>query len=230
MHVGLIPDGNRRYMAKKRIGSLLSSYDMGIGKFYDFLKWCKDLGIDEVTIYALSTENLENRGKKELETLFSVFNRHALDGIKDLQLHERKIRVRICGDLRYLTKKSKNIKAAKEMVSNLRKLEKSTSKYEDFTLNLAIAYGGRAEIISAVKKTISSGRKINTENIEKNLWVKNPVDILIRTSESRISNFLLWQVAYSEIYFVGKLWQEFERKDLVKIVSDFRGRERRYGK
>ncbi len=230
MHVALIPDGNRRFMAKKHIENLLNSYDLGIGKFYDFLKWCHDLGVDEVTIYALSLENLESRGEKELETLYTVFKKHALKGQTDKDLHERKIKISVCGDLDYLVEKSKNRKLAAEMAANLRKLEEATKDYTDFKVNLAIAYGGRQEIIAAAKKTADSGLEVNEENIRSNLWIKSYPDLLVRTSESRISNFMLWQLAYSEIYFVDKLWQEFEKADLEKILLDFKERDRRYGR
>jgi tritrans,polycis-undecaprenyl-diphosphate synthase [geranylgeranyl-diphosphate specific] len=230
MHVGLIPDGNRRFMAKKHIGSLLMSYDLGINKFYDFLEWCYDLGVKEVTLYALSIENITNRDKREVETLFNVFNKHALNGLTDKNLHEKKIRVNLCGDREVLLTQKVSPKLAAEMVENLTKLEQATRNYKNFTLNLAIAYGGRQEIISAVKKMVSDGVEISEENMSKNMWVKDDPDIIIRTSEDRLSNFLLWQSAYSEIYFVPKLWQEFGKKDLAKILKDYTNRERRYGR
>ncbi|MBU0761761.1 MAG: di-trans,poly-cis-decaprenylcistransferase [Candidatus Altiarchaeota archaeon] len=230
MHVGLIPDGNRRFMAKKHIENLLNSYDLGIGKFYDFLKWCHDLGVNEVTIYALSLENIQSRGETELNTLFNVFNKHALKGVTDKDLHERKIRINVCGDLDGLVTVSKNKELASEMVSNLRKLVSATSQYTNFIVNLAIAYGGRQEILYAAKKIVAAGEELTEENLSKNLWVPSNPDLLIRTSEARISNFMLWQLAYSEIYFVDKLWQEFDKKDLEDIISDFKSRDRRFGK
>ncbi|MFH1054959.1 MAG: polyprenyl diphosphate synthase [Candidatus Altiarchaeota archaeon] len=230
MHIGLIPDGNRRFMVKKRIENLLMSYDMGIRKFYDFLGWCYDLKVDEVTLYALSLENLVNRDKSEIESLFKVFNKHAKKGINDKKLHENKVRVRFCGDRDSLLKVSPNKKLAAEMIDNLTKLEEATKKYTKFTLNLAIAYGGRQEILNALKKMVSNGSEVNEENLRANLWVKDDPEIIIRTSEERLSNFLLWQSAYSEIYFVPKLWQEFGKQDLVDILGEFESRERRYGR
>jgi tritrans,polycis-undecaprenyl-diphosphate synthase [geranylgeranyl-diphosphate specific] len=230
MHVGLIPDGNRRFMAKKHIGSLLMSYDMGINKFYDFLEWCYDLKVSEVTLYALSIENLASRDKLEVETLLRVFSKHAKKGLTDKNLHERKVKVNLCGDREHLLKKSPNKKLAAEMVDNLEKLEEATKDYKNFTLNLAIAYGGRQEILHAMKAMSLQGAEINEENLRANLWVKNDPDIIIRTSEDRLSNFLLWQSAYSEIYFVPKLWQEFDKPDLKAVLDDFMSRERRYGR
>jgi tritrans,polycis-undecaprenyl-diphosphate synthase [geranylgeranyl-diphosphate specific] len=229
MHVGLIPDGNRRFMAKRHISDLLMSYDMGINRFYDFLEWCYDLGVDEVTLYALSTENIENRSKTEIETLFKAFNKHAIKGLTDKEIHDKKIRVNLCGDREFLLKNKKSPKLAKEMVENLTKLEEATKDYRKFTLNLAIAYGGRQEIVHAARAAAAEG-EITEDSIRRNLWVKGDPDIIIRTSEERISNFLLWQSAYSEIYFLEKLWQEFTKKDLAKVLTDYKNRERRYGR
>jgi tritrans,polycis-undecaprenyl-diphosphate synthase [geranylgeranyl-diphosphate specific] len=225
MHIGVIPDGNRRFMKKKGIASLGESYDLGINKFYDFLEWSIDLGVDEVTVYALSSENLENRGALEIKTLLSVFSRQAKDMIKDERIHRNKINVRICGDKELLTKKG-----GRDALAELEKLEDATKYYKEFRLNLAVAYGGRQEILNAVKLLAESGKEITETNLKENLWVKNYPDIIIRTSERRISNFLTWQSAYSEIYFIEKLWQEFGREDLEKVLGDYKSRERRYGK
>ena len=229
MHIGLIPDGNRRYMKKRGILNLMNSYRSGISKFYDFLEWCMKRGVNEVTIYALSMENIKNRGKKEVETLYTVFSEQAKKGLEDRRIHERKIHINVCGDKEYL-KNNGNKKLGEELVENMEKLEQSTSDYDKFTLNFAMGYGGRQEIIEAVKKTASSGLEINEKNIRKNLWVKDYPEIVIRTSEDRLSNFLPWQSAYSEIYFVDKLWQEFDEKDLDKIIEDYNSKERRFGK
>jgi undecaprenyl diphosphate synthase len=112
----------------------------------------------------------------------------------------------------------------------MEKLAEVTKDYSNFTLNFAVGYGGRQEIIDAVKKVNSQGLEVNEENIRKNLWVKDYPEIVIRTSEDRLSNFLLWQSAYSEIYFVDKLWQDFKEKDLENIIGDYNSRERRFGK
>jgi len=205
MHIGLIPDGNRRFMVKQHIQNLLMSYDLGINKFYDFLEWCNDLGVKEVTIYALSLENITGRGASEVNTLYNVFSKHAIKGINDSDLHEKKIRVCVLGDLDFIVENSPNKPAAEEMVANLRKLEHVTSEYANFRLNLAIGYGGRQEILHAV-------------------------NALVEKSEDRLSNFLLWQSAYSEIFFVNKLWQEFGKDDLEVIVKEYKDRERRYGR
>ncbi len=229
MHIALIPDGNRRYMAKKKI-NLLESYDQGIKKFYEFIEWCSKLEVDEITLYALSLENIQNRGEEEIETLFSVFNDHALEAMKESRIHDNKVQINICGNKDYLLQSGANSALGKEVYDNLTKLEEVTKDYDKLKLNLAIAYGGRQEIINACQTVVDAGLKLTEENIKKNLWVPDYPDILIRTAEDRISNFLLWQAAYSEIYFMEKLWQEFQEEDLNKLLADFRSRERRYGK
>ena len=225
MHIGVIPDGNRRFMKKKGIASLGKSYDLGINKFYDFLDWCIEFKVDEITLYALSIENLENRGMLEIKTLLMVFSEHAKKMLVDERMHKNKVQVRITGDRELLIKKG-----GRKALENLEELEEATKDYDKFIVNLAVAYGGRQEILNAVKKIAEEGEEINEKNIKKNLWVKDYPDIIIRTSEKRLSNFLTWQSAYSEIYFIDKLWQEFEKNDLKIILSDFKSRERRFGK
>jgi len=229
MHIGLIPDGNRRYMKKKGITNLMDSYRAGINKFYDFLEWSMKRGVKEVTIYALSMENIKNRDPREIESLYTVFSEQAKKAIKDDRIHKNRIHINICGDKEFLVKNG-NPQLAKELVGNMGDLEKETAKYSNFTLNFAIAYGGRQEIVNAVKKLLSKGLEVNEENIGKNLWVKDEPEIIIRTSEDRLSNFLVWQSAYSEVYFLEKLWQDFTEKDLDDVLKDYSSRERRFGK
>lgn len=229
MHIGIIPDGNRRYMSKRGILSLKESYQMGITKFYDLMEWCIDLNIDEVTAYALSIENLENRGGQEIKTLLNLFSMQALSTLNNERIHKNRVHINICGDKNYLLTAGGN-GLGNAVVESLCKLEDLTKGYDKLTLNLAIGYGGRQEIINSVKNVVNSGLELNEENIRKNLWINSYPEIIIRTAESRLSNFLLWQSAYSEIYFVDRLWQEFEREDLVDIISNYRSKERRFGR
>ncbi len=228
MHIGIIPDGNRRYMRKNVISDLKESYYMGIKKFYDFVEWCIDLGVKETTVYALSIENLKNRSKFEINLLLKLFASQAMDLLKSDMIRKNKVHINICGNREYLADKINPL--GSDVIKNLSKLENLTKDYSNFTLNLAIAYGGRQEIINSVNKIINDGLEVSEENIEKNLWVRTYPDIIIRTAESRLSNFLLWQSAYSEIYFVDKLWQEFEKSDLIKIVENYNLKERRFGR
>jgi undecaprenyl diphosphate synthase len=230
MHIAVIPDGNRRYMQKHGILNLRDSYERGINKFYEFLEWCTELGANEVTIYALSTENIENRGKQELTILLNLFADQALNALNNGKIHENKVRVNICGDLEYLSKKISNDQLREKVIESFKNLEQTTQGYDKVNLNLAIAYGGRAEIINAAKSVVNANLPLTEENLKEQLWVKSYPDIIIRTSESRLSNFLLFQGAYSEIYFIPKLWQEFEKKDLVNVIKDFNSKERRFGR
>ncbi|MFH1126299.1 MAG: polyprenyl diphosphate synthase, partial [Candidatus Altiarchaeota archaeon] len=200
-----------------------------ISKFYDFLDWCMKRGVKEVTIYALSMENIKNRGSEEIETLYKVFAEQAKKALDDGRIHNNRIHINICGDKRYLTKTG-NDALGGALVESMEELEKKTKDYSDFTLNFAIAYGGRQEIVHAARELASSGQEINEENLRKHLWVKDYPEIVIRTSEDRLSNFLLWQSAYSEIYFIDKLWQDFSEEDLQNVIEDYNSRERRFGK
>ncbi|ODS42933.1 MAG: di-trans,poly-cis-decaprenylcistransferase [Candidatus Altiarchaeales archaeon IMC4] len=229
MHIGIIPDGNRRYMEKKGIMELEKSYRAGINKFYDFLDWCISLEVDEVTVYALSLENIKNRSDGETGLLFRLFAEHAEDMSTSKRLHDSKVRVVVSGDIDAI-RNMKDKRLAERVISDLRKLEESTKGYKKATVNFAIAYGGRQEIINAAKKVVAERLPLTEENLQKNLWVKNDPDLIIRTSESRLSNFMVWQSAYSELYFVDKLWQEFELGDLNKIMDDYKLRDRRFGK
>lgn len=228
MHIGVIPDGNRRFMRKKNIVSLINSYNMGIEKFHQFLEWCIDLGVTEVTLYALSLENIQNRSHKEISTLLTLFSDHALESLNDDRIHENKVKINFCGDKNHLLGVGNPV--GKKVVENIEKLEKNTKDNDNIRLNIALAYGGRQEILHAVNAVIKSGSEITEENLRKHLWVKNYPDIILRTAESRLSNFLLWQSAYSEIYFVDKLWQEIEKDDLISVIGDYSGRDRRFGR
>ncbi len=228
MHIGMIPDGNRRFMKKNGIFNLKESYRLGIDKFHMFLEWCIDLGVDEVTIYALSLENMENRGYREVNTLLNLFSDHALNSLEDERIRKNGVRINFCGDREYLSNFGNP--SGKGIMNNINRLEECTKDYENLRLNIALAYGGRQEIINAVKNVINSGLELNEENLRKNLWVKNYPEIIIRTAESRLSNFLLWQCAYSEIYFIDKLWQEIEKGDIINVLEDYKVSDRRFGR
>ena len=228
MHVGIIPDGNRRYMKKIGIDDLEKAYRMGIDRFYDLVEWCDELGVNEVTMYTLSLENLENRGMEELYILMNLFAENTLKVLSDERMHNREIKVNICGNREYLTEYFGE--RGVELNEKFNKLEEKTRDYGGMKLNLAIAYGGRQEIINACQMIMNNGGEFSEETIQEHLWIKSNPDLIIRTSESRLSNFLLWQSSYSELYFVDKLWEEFKRDDLVDVLEDFGDREKRFGR
>ncbi|MBN2013724.1 MAG: di-trans,poly-cis-decaprenylcistransferase [Candidatus Altiarchaeota archaeon] len=228
MHIGVIPDGNRRFMRRNNIVSLVESYCMGIDKFHQFLEWCIDLGVGEVTLYALSLENIQNRSYEEVSTLLNLFSEHALNVLNDEKIHKNRVKINLCGDKDHLLSVGNPV--GKRVVESMERLEKNTQDHGDLRLNIALAYGGRQEIMHAFSELIKSGSELTEENLRKHLWISSYPDIILRTAESRLSNFLLWQSAYSEIYFIDKLWQEMEKEDLADILEDFSWKERRFGR
>ncbi len=230
-HVGIILDGNRRF-AKRLMKQPWYGHKWGAKKVREFLHWLREYGIRYATLYSLSLENLHRRPKKELEFLLKLFEREFKKILSPKhEVHKYKVRVRIIGRLN-------------ELPENLRKIfkevENATKNYKNFFVNFAIAYGGKQEIVDAAKKLARlavrgklNPRSINEEIFEKALYTNGfpPVDMLIRTGgEKRISNFLLWQCAYAELFFVDKMWPEFSKEDFVKILTEYGQRERRFGR
>jgi len=228
-HVGVIMDGNRRFAKEMKLTANDGHY-LGKKKLEEFLEWCFEIGIRIVTVYAFSTENFK-RDKEEVEFLMSLYEESFNDLIKDKRVNEKKIRVRLIGKTELLPPR---------VLEAARKAEEHTKNYNNYFLNVAIAYGGREEIIDAIKKVASDVRdgKITVEQIDHDLFkkylytgeLKDP-DLIIRTSgEERISNFLLWQSAYSELYFMDIYWPEMTKLDLLKAIRSFQERERRFGR
>ncbi len=225
VHIGIIPDGNRRY-ARKHGLSLEQSYEIGVEKVKEVLRWSREFGVKYVTIYALSQENLQNRSKNELNIIFKLMKRYLGNISSDREIHENKVRILIAGETRTLPRD------LQEAIVNA---QSETQGYNNYYLILLIAYGGRQEIINAINKILSDNRydKVTEEIFKRYLYLPNiPYpDLVIRTSgEMRISNFLLWQIAYSELYFSKLLWPEFSKEEFIKALTDYQKRERRYGK
>ena len=220
-HIAIVLDGNRRF-AKKHGMPKLKGHEKGYNKINDVLKWCIGLGIKEVTLYCLSTENFE-RSREEVDYLFSLFRSRIGDFKKDKAIHGNKVRISFVGRLSMFPK---------DMQKSMQEVMEATKDYNNYKLNLALAYGSRSEIADAFKKIIKKGiKEIDENTIQENLYVPDDVDILIRPGgEKRLSNFLLWQNSYAEIFFIDKLWPEFEKEDLIKIIEEFKSRERRFGK
>ncbi|MGC8694318.1 MAG: polyprenyl diphosphate synthase [Candidatus Micrarchaeia archaeon] len=227
-HVAIIPDGNRRW-ARKQGFSLLNSYKIGIDKFIEFAKWSSEFGIKTVTIWGLSNENLKNRTKEELNTLFKLYINaaHNKKLIKDLI--DNKIRINIVGDLKPLPK---------ELKVALKKLENLTKRYNDLMINLLINYSGKNDIAYAIDN-IKKMMKNKKEKIDKKATFRNylmsrtvdDIDLLIRTSgEMRLSGLLPWQTTYSELYFEKKYWPDFTKEDYKRALDEYANRQRRFGK
>ncbi len=218
-HLGIILDGNRRW-AKKRGLPIFEGHRKGLETLKRIINYCKEKGIKILTLFVFSTENWK-RGKEEINYLMGLAKKAISIYFK--HLHKNKIRVRVIGQRERLPK---------SLQTEIAKVEKQTQDNKEMTVNFAISYGGRAEIIEAIKRIIKKKippKKITEDTIKENLWTSD-VDLIIRTGkEQRISNFLIWQAAYSELYFCPKYWPEFTEKDLDLALLDYAQRQRRFG-
>ena len=229
-HIAIILDGNRRF-AKRLMVKPWKGHEWGAEKFRSFLDWCFEAGVDEVTAYAFSVQNFD-RPKEEFEYLMDVFRKeltHMFSKEKQAEFAEKGIRITVIGRLYMLPKDIHDIAV---------KLNDATKENKKKRINLAIAYGGREEIIDAVKKIAREAQQgtirpehIDEETLKQHLSLASEPDLVIRTGgERRTSNFLPWQSSYSEFIFIDKLWPEFEKEDFLACIKDFAERERRFGK
>lgn len=222
-HLGIIMDGNRRW-AKNQGLNTLEGHKRGYEKFQEVSQWCLDRDIKVLTVYAFSTENW-NRAEQEVGYLMKLLEDALMRELDTF--HEKQIKVNIIG--------RKN-KLSKSILEKIDKVEEATKDYTKGVLNVALNYGGRAEMIHAIKGIVSEGHtpeEIDKDLIEKHLYTAGlpDPDLIIRTSgEQRTSNFLIWQAAYSEWYFTNVLWPDFSEKDLDEALDDYAARQRRYGK
>ena len=219
-HIAIIMDGNGRW-AKARLMPRSFGHQQGFKRMMDLLEHAYDIGVESVTVYALSTENL-NRPQEELNGLFNLVRNHFLTEIK--RICAKGARMRIIGELSMLPE---------DILEIVRKAEEETACYEGKYINVALAYGARAEIVHAVNALIADGKPITEENISKALYTGDQPepDLIIRTGkEKRLSNFLLYQGAYSELYFSDKMFPEFSDEDLDEAVAEYARRTRRFGK
>ncbi len=223
-HVAFIPDGNRRFARKLGI-SYSEAYKRGFEKarevVVDWRDVFDDLGTREITLWALSTENLK-RSRVELRIIFSYIKKALSDALANGEIDDYKVGLRFVGDLSPLPE---DVRAV------VRRVEDESRKYKDLVVNVAIGYGGRHELLNAFKKLASSGLEFTEENLRKFLYIPSYPDLIIRTSGTiRTSGFMPWQAAYSEWYFSDKLWPEFDRPEMNKAINDYFSRERRFGR
>jgi len=223
-HLGIIVDGNRRWAEKKGL-PFFEGHRKGLNNVNKIGEWCRKRGIKILTVFVFSTENW-NRSKKEVNYLMRLLGK-ALNKKNIRDLDQKGVKIRIIGQKERLPKfLQKRIKEAEELTKN----------NKERILNLAISYGGRPEIVQAVKSIIEKkipANKITEELINKNLWTVGlpEPDLIIRTGGvQRLSNFLTWQSIYSEFYFTKKYWPEFTEKDLDKAFLDYSRRQRRFGR
>ena len=217
-HVAIIMDGNGRWGLKYK-NSRNAGHRAGLNTVERIIQQSIKNKIKFLTLFAFSTENWK-RPKKEINYLFNLLENFLINKIDDL--HKQNIKLKIIG--------TKNFSKKLNLLLNL--AEKKTSKNSKIQINLALNYGAKFELISAIKKLQKNNDKINEKNIEKFLYTKNipDPDLMIRTGNTkRLSNFLLWQLAYSEIFFEKKLWPEFNQNDLKRIINKFKKIKRNYG-
>ena len=214
-HVAFIMDGNGRWGKKKNLGRNFGHLQ-GVETVKKIVKQSIKLKIPIITFYVFSSENWK-RPKKEINFLFSLIKKYFTSEIENLI--KQQIKINILGEKSNLSYEIKSV---------LKKTEFLTRDNSKITVNLAINYGSKNEIINAFKKT----KKINLKNFEKNLYTKGLPDpnILIRTGGyRRLSNFMLWQLAYTELYFIDKLWPDFNSNDFKKIIDNYKKIKRNFG-
>ena len=217
-HVAIIMDGNGRWGLKYK-NSRNEGHKAGLKSVEKIINETIKKKIKYLTLYAFSTENW-NRPKKEINYLFNLLETFLLKKIKDL--HKRNIKLKIIGVKKFSKKLNKLLDSS----------EKMTSKNTKLQINLALNYGSKFEIINAIKKMKKNNDKISEKNLSKCLQTENTPDpeILIRTGNTkRLSNFLLWQLAYAEIFFEKKLWPDFNENDYAKIIKKFKTIKRNFG-
>ncbi len=223
IHLAIIPDGNRRW-AKKHKKPVWYGHFKGAKKMEEFLDWCLEHPeIKMVSIYALSTENLK-RDKKELKKLWDIYKKEFNKLLNSKKVKNNEIRVNIVGDMNAWRNDVRKLALT---------LMKVTENYTRYILNILLAYGSHFEILNAIKKIVGRSIKHNPllkESFSKFLMVNRPVDLIIRTGgQYRLSNFLLFQAAYAEIYFSDTLWPDFSKKEFEKILRWFQKQKRKFG-
>ena len=228
-HIAIIMDGNRRF-AKELGLSWEAGHIFGKEKIEEVLDWCFDLGINVLTIYAFSTENFK-RSEKEVKTLMLLLKQELDQAKGDSRIHQNKVRIRILGHLESLPK---DIQQSAQSIMDM------TKTYKTYHLNIALAYGGREEIIQAIQHMASDIKKgklkikeISQKTVSSYLYTSGlpDPDLILRTSgEERISNFLLWQLAYSELYFSDVYWPALQKRDFLQAIRTYQQRKRRFGK
>lgn len=226
-HLGVILDGNRRF-AKKLMLKPWQGHEWGAKKVQKLLEWCRDLDVKELTVFALSLENF-NRPKEEFNFLMKLFRETFDQYIEDPRVVELGIRINVIGRIELLPE---------DIQERIKTITEKTKNNTEYILNVALAYGGRQEIVDAARsmaKDLESNKlkeeDINEETFGKYLYLNDSPDMIIRTGgDKRTSNFLLWQANYSEWVFLEKTWPEFEKEDLQNAIEEYKNRERRFGR
>ena len=218
-HIAIIMDGNGRW-AKKRGLPRTAGHKAGAETFRDIATYCRELGVEYLTVYAFSTENWK-RPKDEVDTIMELLEQYLQEAIDTMERDH--IRLKIWGDTAALSPKLQQMVAQTNAIS---------THYEGFQANICLNYGGRSEILRAARLCAEAGEEWTEESFGKYLWsagIPDPELIIRPSGELRLSNFLLWQCAYSEFYFCDTLWPDFDRAALDRAIIDYQGRDRRFG-
>ena len=218
-HIAIIMDGNGRW-AKKRGLPRTAGHKVGAETFRDIATYCRELGVEYLTVYAFSTENWK-RPKDEVDTIMELLEQYLQEAINTMERDH--IRLKIWGDTAALSPKLQQMVAQTNAIS---------THYQGFQANICLNYGGRSEILRAARLCAEAGEEWTEENFGKYLWsagIPDPELIIRPSGELRLSNFLLWQCAYSEFYFCDTLWPDFDRAALDRAIIDYQGRDRRFG-
>jgi tritrans,polycis-undecaprenyl-diphosphate synthase [geranylgeranyl-diphosphate specific] len=229
-HIAIILDGNRRWASENELNPWLG-HKKGAETVEQLLDWCEKLGVKFVTLYAFSTENFR-RSSQEVEKIMQIAEEEFRKLLTDERIHRDKVHVKVIGRVNLLPQ------SLQQLIADV---ENATKDYDNRFLNFAFAYGGRAEILDAAKMIAEKVRDgelklddVNESMFEKHLYTahmpKQEPDLIIRTSgEERLSGFLLWQSAYSELAFLDVYWPDFRLIDLLRAIRTFQTRKRRYG-
>jgi tritrans,polycis-undecaprenyl-diphosphate synthase [geranylgeranyl-diphosphate specific] len=228
-HVAIIMDGNRRFALASGMPQH-AGHRRGKEKVREVMRWCRDLGITYLTVYALSTENLTSRSPEELATLFDLYESGFLELAADREIHQAQVRCQAVGQLHLLPAR---------VVQAIAVAAQATQAYEALVFTVCLAYGARQELVEAIKSILIdhthgklSLEDICEERVAQYLYTSGmpDPDLVIRTSgEERVSNFLLWQLAYAELCFIDVYWPAFRKRDFLRALRTYQGRQRRHG-
>ena len=218
-HIAIIMDGNGRW-AKQRSLPRTAGHKAGAEVFRDIATYCKELGVEYLTVYAFSTENWK-RPAEEVGTIMGLLKQYLLEAVDTMERDH--IRLKFFGDLSAIAPELQELAAETREISG---------HYDGFQANICLNYGGRAEILRAAQRCAEAGEDWTEENFGKHLYsagIPDPELIIRPSGELRLSNFLLWQCAYSEFYFCDTLWPDFTRAELDRAIIDYQKRDRRFG-
>jgi len=228
-HIAIIPDGNRRWADGQGLKPW-EGHEKGIQKFKDIVEWCHDIGVQYITAYTLSTENLSKRKRVEIKFLFNLYEKYIRQVLDSPEVYENKIKVKFIGSLHAFPDEIKLL---------MEQVEEKTKDHTNGTIILCMNYGGRTELIDAAKRFAQDYKegKVGLEDLTEERFsdylythgIPDP-DLLIRTMEHRTSNFLPWQLAYSELYFIDKPFPSLTKDDFIDAIYFYNKTKRKFGK